>query len=269
MADIPFLERIPALVGMVHVAALPGTPRHSASIDEIVERAARDAESLANAGFDAILIENMHDVPYLRRDVGPEIVAGMTAVGRAVRSAARPPLGVQILAGANRAALAVAQSIGADFIRAEGFSYASVSDEGLFDEADAGELLRYRKSIGADEIALFADVQKKHGSHAITADLDIAELARGTAFCGADGIVVTGTTTGAPTAASDLESAKAAVDIPVLAGSGGAPDNLASIFAHADGLIVGSWIKRDGDWRNDVDPDRAARLVEAANGLRA
>src|SRR6185503_14203347 len=132
-----------ALIGMVHVGALPGTPRQAQPLKSVVKQAVDEAKLLVDAGFDAILLENMHDAPYLRRDVGPEIVAAMTMVACAVRSVVKCPLGVQILAGANHAAMAVAHAAGAQFIRAEGFVFASVADEGLLDEADAGPLLRY------------------------------------------------------------------------------------------------------------------------------
>src|SRR5262245_54062634 len=124
-----------ALVGMIHVAALPGTPRHSSPMESIIAQAVDEAQLLIDSGFDGLLIENMHDAPYVRREVGSEIVSAMTAVGAAVREASRDkPLGVQILAGANCAALAVAHTIGAQFIRAEGFVFAAVADEGLLDE---------------------------------------------------------------------------------------------------------------------------------------
>ncbi len=253
-----------ALVGMVHVGALPGTPRADRSVAALAREAAREARTLVDAGFDAVLLENMHDVPYLRREVGPEIVAAMTAVGAAVREVVDVPLGVQILAGANRAALAVAQSVGAGFIRAEGFAFAAVADEGLLDEADAGPLLRYRRSIGAENVAVLADVKKKHSSHAITADVDLAETARAAAFLGADALIVTGTSTGRPTSPAEVETVAGAVELPVIVGSGARPEDAAALLAVADALIVGSWIKRDGHWSAPVDADRARRFVEAA-----
>src|SRR6185436_15540194 len=137
----------------------------------------------------------MHDRPYAKRVIGPEIPAAMTAVGRAVRAAVKLPLGVQVLAGANREALAVALACGATFIRAEGFVFAHVADEGLM-EADAAELLRYRRAIGADAIAVFADVKKKHSAHAITADVGVVESALAAEFALADGVILTGTATG-------------------------------------------------------------------------
>jgi uncharacterized protein len=257
-----------ALVGMVHVQALPGAPRHSIPIREIVSRAAAEAKMLASLGFDAILIENMHDVPYLRREVGAEVVASMTAVATAIREAVDLPLGVQILAGANRASLAVAHATGAQFIRAEGFVFAAVADEGLIAEADAGPLLRYRRAIGAGDIRILVDVCKKHCAHAITADLDVGENVRAAEFFGADGVVVTGIATGKPIRIDDLGCARVATRLPLIVGSGVTPESVAGLFAYADALIVGSWCKRDGLWHNDPDEDRARALVKAVEAAR-
>lgn len=252
------------LIGMVHLAALPGTPSATCSPDELVERAVADARRLRDAGFDAILIENMHDVPYLKREVGPEIVASMSAATAAVRAEVDLPLGVQVLAGANRAAMSIAHATGCAFIRAEGFAYAGVADEGLLADADAGPLLRHRKAIGADAVAIWADVRKKHTAHALTADLSLSELVAGHAFCGADAIIITGAATGDPVAHADLKAAKAASNRPVVVGSGATAETIADLLRLADAVIVGSSIKVHGDWRQDVDPSRAAALVEAA-----
>lgn len=257
-----------ALVGMVHVGALPGTPRSAEPVGEIADRAAGEARMLASAGFDAIIIENMHDTPYLRREVGPEIVAAMTTVALAVRVAVRVPVGIQILAGANRAALAVAHAAGLRFIRAEGFVFASVADEGLMEEADAGPLLRYRRAIGAEGIAILADIKKKHSAHAITADVDLAETARSAQFFGADGVIVTGIATAAPTSLDDLRAARAATALPLAVGSGATPTTLKDLFAVADAVIVGSWFKKKGDWRNAPDPARLLEIIEAAKRAR-
>ncbi|MBI4578253.1 MAG: BtpA/SgcQ family protein [Planctomycetes bacterium] len=257
-----------AVVGMVHVAALPGTPYAACGIAEIVERAVAEARLLVSFGLDSIMIENMHDRPYLRQAVGPEITSAMTAVTAAVREAVDLPLGVQVLAGANREALAVAMAAGATFIRAENFAFAHVADEGLMPDADAGPLLRYRREIGAEHIRIFADVKKKHASHAITGDVDIAEAARAAAFFGADGVVVTGTATGEPAELDDLRRASAAIELPVAVGSGITPDRLPACWDLADVFIVGSFCKQDGLWHRPVDPDRVDVLMRTVGRLR-
>jgi len=253
-----------ALVGMVHVQAMPGTPRNDgSSLGSTAERAVREASLLVEAGFDGVILENMHDVPYMRREVGPEVVAGMTLVAERVKREVGKPLGIQVLAGANRAALAVAHAVGAEFIRAEGFVYASVADEGLLDEADAGGLLRYRKAIGAERVKILADVKKKHSAHAITGDIDLAEFARAAEFFLADGVIVTGSATARPTSVEDVRVVRTAVKGAVAVGSGVTPENARELLEYADALIVGSWYKKRGDWQNDPDPQRVTDLVKA------
>ncbi len=227
----------------------------------MVTKAVAEARAYQDAGYHGIIIENMGDRPYVARSVGPEIVASMTAAGRAIRDAIDLPLGVQVLAGANREALAVTQAIGGSFVRVEGFVFAHVADEGVL-ESDAGELLRYRRAIGAAGIKVFADIKKKHSAHTITADVDLAETAAAAEFFLADGVVVTGTSTGEPTDSSHVKTVADRVTIPTLVGSGVNPDNVGD-YAAADALIVGSFVKQDGLWSNDIDPDRLKAMSDA------
>lgn len=188
----------------------------------------------------------------------------MTAACIAVRAAAPDlPLGVQVLAGANHEALAVAHATGAQFIRAEGFVFSSVADEGILEEASAGALLRYRKQIGATGIAILADIKKKHSSHSITADLSLAETAKAAQFCGADGLIVTGSATGEATSVGDLVETASAMDLPVMVGSGVTPEQVPELSNTAAGLIVGSYLKREGRWENELDLARCEALVAA------
>lgn len=249
------------LVGAVHLGAMPGTPRGVASPDAIVRQAVKEAQILREAGFDGLILENMHDRPYLNGRVGPEVVATMAIACHEVRRVVGFPIGIQILAGANEQALATAFCAGADFIRAEGFVFGHMADEGLI-QACAGPLLRYRQSIGAEQVKILCDIKKKHSSHAVTADLSLADTAKAAHFFLADGLVVTGMETGSSTDPGDVKEAAGASALPVWIGSGLTPDNLAD-YPEAHGLIVGSWMKVDGDWTQAVDPKRAAKLVES------
>ncbi len=269
MADSAMFGDNKVIIGMIHVEPLPGTPRHERALSAIVDQAVSEARVYADLGLDGLLIENMHDVPYLRGAVGPEIIAGMTAVGVAVRRASELPLGVQILAAANREALAVAQACTAQFVRVENFAYAHVADEGLMAEAEAGPLLRYRKLIGAESVQIIADVKKKHSSHALTADVSLAEAAQTTEFFGADGIVVTGLATGRATSVDDVHDVQSASDLPVFIGSGVTPENLPQLWPYADAFIVGSHCKVDGLWSNAIDPEQVKALMEVVRDLRA
>lgn len=250
-----------ALIGMIHVGALPGTPAAHHAVDKLIQDAVAEARVYRDAGFTALMIENMHDRPYLKRAVGPEITAAMTAIGRELKREVPLPLGVQVLAGANREAIAVAHACGAEFVRGEGFVYAHVADEGLI-ESDAGDLLRYRRAIGAERVKVYVDVKKKHSAHALTADVSLAETAQAAEFFLADGVIVTGTATGEPAAPADVDAVAAAVTLPVFVGSGLAPGNLAR-YAKAHGFIVGSSVKKGGRWSNALDRD-AVKAVAAA-----
>ena len=224
-----------------------------------------EAKVYRDAGFHGLMIENMHDRPYLKGAVGPETVAAMAVVGREVRREVPLPLGVQVLAAANREAIAVALACGAAFVRVEGYVFAHVADEGMI-ESDAGVLLRYREQIGAAHVKVFADIKKKHSSHAITADVDLVETARAAEFAMADGVIVTGTSTGRATDADEVQSASQAVGIPVFVGSGITPENI-GMYPGADGFIVGSSVKRDGHWANAIDLARVEALAKAFAAL--
>lgn len=248
-----------ALIGVVHLQALPGTPASKLNIAAIASIAVDEARLYRDAGFHGIMIENTHDRPYLKGSVGPEIVAAMSVVGAEVHRAVALPLGVQVLAGANSSAIAVALACDASFVRAEGFVFAHVADEGLI-EASAGQLLRYRRAIGADHVRVFTDVKKKHSAHAITADVDIVETAKAAEFFSAEGVIVTGIATGQPAEPGEVTAVANAVSVPTLVGSGITAENI-NTFANADALIVGSSIKKEGLWPNPIDPERAQALV--------
>jgi membrane complex biogenesis BtpA family protein len=253
-----------ALIGVVHVGALPAAPEARDSVARLAAAAVADARSYAGAGFHGVMLENMHDRPYLRGAVGPEVVAALAIVGHELRRAAALPLGIQVLAAANREALAVAHACGASFVRVEGFVFAHVADEGLI-EGCAGELLRYRRAIGAGDVRVFADVKKKHAAHALTADVDLAETARAAEFFLADGVIVSGVATGRATDPSEVRAVAEAVGVPTLVGSGVTAANV-SEYAAADAVIVGTSVKRDGVWSNPVDATRAQALARAFRG---
>ncbi|HEX6098610.1 MAG TPA: BtpA/SgcQ family protein [Thermoanaerobaculia bacterium] len=256
-----------ALIGVIHAQALPGTPASRLEVRAIADAAAAEARIYADAGFHGLVLENTHDRPYLKGTaIGPEIVAAMSVVGSAIRRASPLPLGIQVLAGGNRAAIAVAHACGAAFVRVEGFVFAHVADEGLI-ESSAGDILRYRRAIGAEHVLVFADVKKKHSAHAITADVDIAETAKAAEFFSVDGVIVSGPATGTPADAHEVQAVSGAVGVPTLIGSGVTPANIAS-YRGADAFIVGSSVKDDGLWSGQLDAVRARAVADALEAAR-
>jgi uncharacterized protein len=251
------------LIGMVHVAPLPGSPRWDGSMERVIAAAVADACALVEGGMDAVLVENYGDAPFTPGRVEPATVAALAVVAHAVRAAVpEAALGINVLKNDARAALGVACAVGAAFIRVNVHAGVVVADQGLV-HSDAYGTLRDRRLLGA-EIAIFADVGGKHA--APLAPVDLEQHARDLRHRGlADGLVVSGPATGAATSVADIKRVRGAVpDVPILVGSGVTPDTAAELLSIADGLIVGTVLKRNGDVAAPVDPERVRRLVAAA-----
>ncbi len=255
------------IIGMIHVEALPSTPNYKGNVKQIISKAIKESKIYKQNGIDAIAIENMHDVPYLKDNAGPEITSLMSIIAYEIKNETKLPVGIQILAGANKEALAAAHSAGIDFIRAEGFVFAHVADEGII-ESNAGEILRYRKMIGAENILVFTDIKKKHSSHSITSDVTIEETAHAAEFFLSNGLIVTGIATGKEVAASDLIKVRKASKLPVIIGSGITIDNVEKYFPLCDAMIIGSYFKKNGNWQNTVDAERVKSFIKKVKRLR-
>lgn len=250
-----------SIIGMIHLQALPGTPASKFEMDQIIDMALTDAAVYQLAGVNGLMIENMHDVPYLNREVGPEITAAMSVIAKEIKKEISLPCGVQVLAGANEPALAVAKAAGLDYVRAEGFVFGHIADEGWMN-SDAGTLLRYRKMIDAEDVLVFNDIKKKHSSHVVTADVDLVETAKAAEYFRSDGLIITGSSTGVAADLKEIKSVKSACEIPVMVGSGVTLRNVKKYLKVADALIIGSYFKKDGDWKNEVEYERVAKLMD-------
>lgn len=251
---------------MIHVDALPGTPKNNYSPKEIIAKAIAEAKTYYESGLTSVAIENMHDVPYLKSNVGHEISTLMAIIGYEIKKQTPLICGIQILAGANKEALSAAHSASLDFIRAEGFVYGHLADEGYID-SQAAELLRFRKQIGAEQIMIFTDIKKKHSSHAISSDTSIEEHAHAAEFFLSDALIITGKSTGLETDVIDIKNAKNASNLPVLIGSGITASNFKEYYHLANGFIVGSHFKKDGKWQNPPDKERINRFLKTSGQL--
>jgi membrane complex biogenesis BtpA family protein len=251
------------VIAMLHTGPSPGVPAF-VSVKSEVERALIEAEVYAEQGVDALMIENMHDFPCVHeRNQGPEIAAFMTRVVAAVKDEfPELPLGVQVLFQANCTAVAVAQAAGAQFVRAEGWTHAHVSDKGIAD-ADAGRVLRYRHAIEADDLYVLADIRKKHAAHAWTADLDMADLASMMSLHQADGVIVTGSATATAPDMDDLRAVREVTSLPLFVGSGMTGENIAEYAELADAFIIGSAFKEGGRWDAPVCTTRVREIMKS------
>jgi membrane complex biogenesis BtpA family protein len=249
------------VIGMLHVPALPGSPRNTLGFNAIIDWVLRDADALVRGGVDGLIIENFGDVPFYPRQAPPHTIAFMTRLGHEVGRSYSQPLGINILRNDARSALAVASAVAAKFIRVNIHTGARLTDQGLI-EGEAHQTLRYRKLLSSD-VKIFADVDVKHSAPVAPHDLsdEVEEtIARGCA----DVIIISGRATGRQTAIEDLKLAKAAGgQTPVFVGSGIGEASVREVLRLADGLIVGTAFKKDGVSTNPVDIDRVRSFVAA------
>lgn len=253
------------IIAMVHLPALPGRPRHdrAAGMRPVVDSVQRDLQALHEAGVDGLLFCNEADLPY-QLGVGPEAAAAMAAVIGEVRHQIRLPFGVDLVWDPV-ASLAVARATGACFIR-EVVTGAYESDLGIM-KPDFGAIADYRVNIGAESVAIFANITPEFASP--LARRSIADRARSAIYLGVDGVLISGAITGTPTDIGDLRAAKAAAArTPVLANTGVTTATVPDILAIADGAIVGTDLKRGGITWNPVDPVRAGAFMRAARQAR-
>jgi len=247
------------LIAMCHLLGLPGRPRHDAAggMEKIYQSLAHEVHALQDAGVDGLLFCNEHDLPY-STSVGVEGAAAMAAVIGRLHADIRLPFGVDLLWDA-RSAIAVGRATGASFVR-EVFTGVYESDMGLF-APDFGEIAAYRHAIGADDVAIFANITPE--SSRSVSNRPVADRAKGAVYMGVDVLLISGPAAGAELELSDLSEAKAAVgNFPVLANTGVKDTNVASMLAVADGAIIGTSLKEGGSTWTRVDPERAARMVE-------
>lgn len=258
------------IIGVIHLAALPGAPFYEgASVRDIYAAAVRDAKTLAKGGVDGIMIENAGDMPFARpEDIGYETVAFLTAACEAVRGAVDTPIGITCVANGAIPGLAVAKAVGARWVRVNQWANAYVANEGFLNGA-ASAAMRYRSQIDAKDVAILADVHVKFGAHAITADRTISEQATDAEWFGADVLIATGQRTGSPTQPEEVRNVRAGTHLPVIVGSGLSPEQVPALMNEADGAIVGQWLKKDARWWNPVDPHRVERLMSAMAKVRA
>lgn len=253
------------VIGMVHLGALPGAPLYDAEagVDGLVAAARTDLLALQSAGFDAVMFGNENDRPY-ELEVDTASTATMAHVIGRLASEITVPFGVNVLWDP-MASVALAASTGAAFVR-EIFTGTYASDMGVW-SPDAGRAMRYRARLNSECLMLY------NVSAEFADSLDrrsLPDRARSAVFSSIpDAVLVSGQITGEAAALSDLEAVKAVLpDTPVMANTGVKHETVADVLRLADGCVVGSSLKVDGDTWNPVDPDRAADFMAQARAAR-
>ncbi len=252
------------VIGMVHIGALPGTPLFDPGFD-LLGGARADLLALQEAGFDAVMFGNENDRPY-EFDVDTASTATMAAIIGALKAEMTVPFGVNVLWDP-MSSVALGAATGAAFVR-EIFTGAYASDMGAW-TPDAGRAMRYRDRLGRSDMAMLYNISAEF-AHSLD-QRSLPDRARSAVFSSIpDAVLVSGQITGEAAAMSDLEAVKAVLpDMAVLANTGVKHDTVSDVLAVADGCIVGSSLKVDGDTWNPIDPDRARDFMVRVRKVRA
>jgi membrane complex biogenesis BtpA family protein len=259
-------DRKGVVIAMAHIGALPGSPLYDAAsgIAKLIDGVLADVEKLQKAGVDAIMFGNENDRPYVFKG-SPESIAAMTAIVQAVAPTLTVPFGINYLWDPV-ASVAIGAVTGAKFVR-EIFTGVFASDMGLW-QPDCAGAFRLRHSLGREDMKMLFNINAEFAHSLDTRPIELR--ARSAVFSSlADAILVSGPLTGQAVEQSNLVKVKQAVtDVPVFANTGVNIDNVADILAVADGVIVGTHFKVDGNTWNAVDGARASRFMDKVRRLR-
>lgn len=251
------------LIGMVHCLPLLNTPGFKNNMDVVIKRAVEDAKELEAAGIHAIIVENMGDGP-LGKTLDFEQQIGLAVVTAVVCQNVSIPVGIDAAFNDYKASLCIAKNAGAQFVRIPVFVDTVVNHLGIC-EPCAREALYYRKSIGAEDIQIWGDIQVKY-TRMLLKDVPIEESARIAESMGADAVIVTGVGSGFETPIDAIKMVKKHVKIPVIAGSGIDTKNVSTQMALVDGAIVGSSLKIDKNLQNPINRVLVDDLMKAYRG---
>lgn len=240
----------PAIIAALHLPPLPASGHPAAQpIEKIMEICLNNAGKAVKAGVPALYIQDLGDFPWAP-EPQPHTVSVLSVVGAAIRREFPGlALGVCMMSHAPRETLAIAQAIGAQFVRLKVYAGAMIKAEGLV-EGCAYEAIQYRSQIGADEIQILADVYDRSGQP--LAPLPLVEAARQAAVFGrADGLILTGKSF--EESLDMLSEVKGAnFEAPLLIGGGAKPENIGQALKFADGAIVSSAFKSAGGWTREA-----------------
>ena len=254
------------IIAMVHLGALPGSPLYNkqSGISGLIKEAKKDLEALHSAKFDAIMFGNENDRPYQLKVDTASTAAAAYIIG-VLKREIKIPFGVDMLWDP-MATIALGTATKANFVR-EIFTGSYSSDMGIW-APNAGEALRYKKNLGSDEMLLLFNISAEF---AYSQDRrPLPDRARSVVFSSLpDAILVSGQITGEAASMHDLMSVKKALpNTPVLANTGVKHDTVIQVLKTADGCIVGSSLKEDGNTWKPVNPKRATDFMDIVNKFR-
>lgn len=255
------------IIAMCHLLALPGDPNYDkvGGMKKVIERAKADLLALQDGGVDGIMFSNEFSMPYLTK-VNPETITAMARIIGELLEDIKVPYGVDVLWDPMRT-FDLAVAVDAKFVR-EIFTGVYASDFGLWD-TNYGEVIRHKHNLGGDNIKALFNIVPEAATY--IANRDIENIAKSTVFnTNPDALCVSGLTAGKATDTQILRRVKDAVQgTPVFVNTGVTFDNVEQQLSIADGAVVGTYFKRDGNFYNEVDFNRVCKFMgKVNNGAR-
>lgn len=254
------------IIAMIHFGPLPGSPLYDkkGGMQKLIDAAAADIAALQEGGVDAVMFGNEGDRPYLLKASPISLAAMSFAVGELKRQI-KIPFGVNYLWDPV-ASVALGVASGARFVR-EIFTGVYDSDMGLW-APDAATAVRLRTDCDRGDMKLMFNINAEFASP--VGDRSIAARAKSAVFSSlADVVLVSGPMTGQAVETGNLKVVKDVLpDTPVFANTGVNIDNVADILAIADGAVVGTHFKVDGDTWKSVDKARVSRFMDKVRKIR-
>jgi len=245
------------LIGMVHL------PPFKRSYKEILKFSLAEAKVLKEAKFDAILIENFHDVPFPKERIPDEKLLIMGLVISEIISQIDIPCGVNILRNACVQALSVATITQASFIRCNIYEGVYITSQG-FIEGAAYEVQKKKHDLGS-EVKILADIHVKHATP--LGQVSLVESAKNALGRGcADAIIVSGKETGKIINLKTLKTFVESFGIKPILGSGLTLNNLDEYHPFISGAMVGTFLKTNvNDLSSPIDSVKAKDFAIAWN----
>ena len=255
-----------AVLGMIHLGAMPGTPFYKeGSYEATFEKALADAAALVEGGADGCLVQTVDRVYTTKDESDPARVAGVANIVRAIDKAAPPDfqIGVQIMRNALKASIAVAKVCNGSYVRCGVLVGATLTAHGIV-EANPLDVMQYRAAIGASHVKMIAEVASMHFKW--WGGKPVAEVASSAHYVGAEAVSL-----GDPDEETTLrmihDVRAVAPELPIILAGYTNHENAARLLAAADGAFVGTCFEKGG-WGGRIDVDRVREYVEIVRGVR-
>ena len=257
-----------AVLGMVHLPPLPGTPFYEeGSFDRTLQVAVASARALEEGGADGCLVQTVDRVYPTGEASDPARTSAAALIVSAIAAATGDDfqIGVQLMVNALKASLAVAKVAGGSYIRASALVGATLSAHGLV-QAHPHEVMDYRARIGAQQIKVIAEVESMHFRW-LGEPKPVAQVARAARNVRADAVSL-----GHPDEETTLRmiaSVRETVPgLPIILAGYTNHGNAARLLAAADGAYVGTCLEGDG-WGSQIDASLVRSYVGIVRSLEA